>query len=131
MLNCEASFLEKRKMEEKYICPECGAEMKETYNKPSLLLDCPKCGCKIATTKWDPIDLDQTIYELFVEKIESPTLDNLRFISSMTGDNYIKTKQDLIEGNISFKYCAVDMKEKMKEFDNNNIKYHIAPEFHY
>ncbi len=118
-------------MEEKYICPECGAEMIKTYNKPELLFKCTKCWYGVATTMWEPIDLDQTNYELFVEKIESPTLDNLRFISSMTGDNYIKTKQDLIEGNISFKYCAVDMKEKMKEFDNNNIKYHITPEFPY
>lgn len=117
--------------ENKYICPECGAEMNETYDKPSLVLDCPKCGCKIATTKWDSIDLDETVYTISLEKIDCPSLENIKFISSLTGENYLKTKEELIKGNIVFKHNAVEMKEKKKLIEDNNIKYHISPEFPY
>ena len=44
--------------ENKYICPQCGEEMMETYDKPALNLVCPKCGCQIATSRWEEIDLD-------------------------------------------------------------------------
>lgn len=117
--------------ENKYICPECGTEMDENYNKPFLLLYCPKCGCKIATTKWENIDLDETSYELILDKIESPTTDIIKLISKISGKNFICTRNDLINGDVSFKALAVEIREKKNIFDSKKIKYHIIPDFPY
>lgn len=117
--------------ENKYLCPECGTEMIENYEKPSLLLYCPKCGCKLATTRWDAIDLDETNYELLLEKIESPSIESIKIISSLTGQNFIETRTNLINGNVSFIGCALEIMEKKKICDDNNIKYFISPAFPY
>lgn len=118
-------------VENKYICPQCGTEMIETYEKPALNLICPKCGCKIATTRWEAIDLDDTYYELVLDKIESPTLDVIKIISKMTGDNYLTTKSNLMIGNITFKCLALEIKDKKMILDDNNIKYNISPDYPY
>lgn len=49
----------------------------------------------------------------------------------MKGDNFIKTKNDLIIGNIRFENRANEMKELKKIFDDSGIKYFINPDFHY
>lgn len=38
-------------MENKYKCPNCGAEMIAVYEKPAINLTYLKCAHKIATTK--------------------------------------------------------------------------------
>ena len=73
--------------ENKYICPKCGNEMIAVYEKPALNLTCPKCGCKIATTKWEDIDLDGTDYEVVLKPSINHSMEQIKFISNLTGLN--------------------------------------------
>ena len=116
--NSKHIIQEELNMEEnKYICPECGSEMNALYEKPALNLTCPKCGCKIATTKWDEIDLDDTKYQIQLETISNPTIDQIKFISKFTGANFIASKSMLEKGSLIYEGSAVDTLKKKKELD--------------
>ena len=38
-------------MEEKYVCPNCGAKMNPSPNTPTPTYVCPECGCSIEVTE--------------------------------------------------------------------------------
>ena len=117
--------------ENKYICPNCGTEMIAEYQKPALNLVCPKCGCKIATSKWDNIDLDDDDYEIVLESLATPTNKQLKIISEMTGMNFISSKNLLVSGGILLKAKASETKSKLKILDDAEIAYRITPDFPY
>ena len=117
--------------ENKYICPDCGSEMMAVYEKPALILTCPKCGCKIATTKWEDIDLDDTTYKIFLKPNRSPNTKSIKFISKITGLNYINSKKLFENGGLLFEEKAVEIKKQKIDLDLNNIKYTIEPMFPY
>lgn len=117
--------------ENKYLCPECGTEMYETYDKPALNLTCPKCGCKIATTRWEKIDLDATEYEISINSEPNPSMDHIKIVSKMIGKNFVLTKEFLIKGGLIFKGKAVNVKKYKDELEKNKISYKISPNFPY
>lgn len=117
--------------ENKYLCPQCGSEMNATFEKPALNLFCPNCGCQVATTKWDEIDLDDNTYGLIIEEIESPSFDVIKLISRLTGKNFVESKERLINGQVSFTGNAIEIRDKRDLLDSNNIKYHYTKEFPY
>ena len=105
--------------------------MNEIYNKPALNLICPKCGYKLATTRWEEIDLDTTIYAIKVKVIENPLISQIRSISKLIGSNFIVSKKALEEGATVFEGNAIDTKSKVELLKENNIEYIISPEFPY
>ena len=115
----------------KYLCPECGEIMNETYDKPALNLTCPKCGNKIATTRWEPIDLDSTEYEIIISKGNEESMENIKLISKISGENYIKSKELLSNGFSYIKGSAIEVMNKKKILDDNHIKYTINPKYPY
>jgi len=117
--------------ENKYICPECGSEMTAVYEKPALNLTCPKCGCKIATTKWEDIDLDDTTYKIILEANRTPGTELIKFISKITGLNYINSKRSLEKGGLIFEEKAVEVKKRKHALDSKHIQYVIEPMFPY
>lgn len=117
--------------ENKCICPECDSEMMAVYEKPALNLTCPKCGCKIATTKWEDIDLDDATYRIFLKPNRSPNTESIKIISKITGLNFIDSKQLLENGGLLFEEKAVEIKRQKTNLDLNNIKYTIEPTFPY
>ena len=119
------------KQKNKYICPECGTTMIETYEKPALNLECPNCNCKIATTRWEKIDLDKTIYEVIVLKMSNPSLENIKSISKLTGENFINSKALLTNGFTIYKGKAREIKNQICILDKENIEYKIVPDFPY
>jgi len=117
--------------ENKYLCPECGTEMNAVFDKPALNLTCPKCGCKIATTKWEDIDLDDTKYKILLDVIENPNIEQIKFISKLTGLNFIASKDFLQKGGLIFEGFAIDVLEKKNELNKQKISYSIEPHFKY
>jgi len=117
--------------ENKYLCPDCGTEMNIVYEKPALNLTCPKCGCKIATSKWDEIDLDDTKYNIVINTVQNPSIEQIKIISKITGNNFIKSKSLLQNGGLVFEGFAIDVLEKEKELNQQNISYSIKPFFKY
>ena len=117
--------------ENKYICPKCGAEMIAVYEKPALNLTCPKCGCKIATTKWEDIDLDDTDYKIVLKSLAHPSMDQVKLISNLTGQNFIVSKRLLENGGVLLSTKAIEIREKKKLLNENGVDFSISPEFPY
>ena len=117
--------------ENKYYCPECGTEMYQTYEKPALNLTCPKCGYKLATTRWDKIDLDRTNYKVLIVSELNPSHEHIKIISKIIGKNFIQTKESIINGALVFEGLAVDVMNIKNLLDDNSINYHIIPDFPY
>ncbi len=115
----------------KYLCPECGTEMLVSYEKPALNLTCPKCGLKIATTKWEEIDVDDKTYIIRLLPMSKFTLEHVKFLSSFIGENYIFCKKLLINGGTIYEGQAVDVLRKKKELDSNGFSFEITPDFKY
>ena len=115
----------------KFLCPECGAEMYETYDKPALNFTCPKCGCKIATTRWEKIDIDDTEYEIHLLPEAMPSISHIKIISKIAAKNFIASKEALINGEVIFKGKAVEIRQYRSMLDKNEIKYKIIPDFSY
>ena len=105
--------------------------MYEKHDKPALNLVCPKCGCKIATTRWEKIDLDETEYEIFLVPETNPKMEQLKIISKITGDNYIHSKELIIEGSSIFKGKALEVKSITSLLESCFINYKITPDFPY
>ena len=117
--------------ERKYKCPECGTIMNEIYDKPALNLICPKCGCKIATTYWEEIDLDDTEYEIVLVANNNPTLDQIKVVSNITGVNFMKSKEIIVTGKPIFKGNPIQVKDIVKTLKEKSLDYSISPEFPY
>ena len=115
----------------KNYCLDCGTEMTEIYEKPALNLTCPKCGCKIATTRWEKIDLDETNYAISVNPIENPSIQQIKVVSKILGENFITSKKVLEKGGTVFEGKAVDVKSIVKTLKDIHIKYVIIHEFPY
>lgn len=117
--------------ENKYICPKCGSIMFENYEKPALNLVCPKCGCNIATTRWEDIDLDDKDYEIVLKRHINPTIEQIKTISMISGMNFVCSKKLLCNGGILLKLKAIDINEKIILINKENIQYTITPFFPY
>ena len=117
--------------ENKYICPQCGEEMMETYDKPALNLVCPKCGCQIATSRWEEIDLDDNDYEIVLKAVNNPNIEIVKFVSKLTGLNFLTSKAIVEKGGALLKAKANEIKEKRDLLINKNIEFEIKPFFPY
>lgn len=117
--------------ENKYYCPDCGTEMLAVYEKPALNLTCPNCGCKLATTKWETIDLDETIYEIETLSIKNPSLDQIKVFAKLTGNNFVASKDLIKKGYSVFKGLAKNLKNTAKILDAHSFKYKITPDYPY
>lgn len=115
----------------KEFCPNCGSQMIVEYEKPALNFSCPKCGLKIATTRWEEIDLDQKTYLISVVPGENPSFEQIKFISKITGKNYIECKGILTNGGEIYKGFAIDVLKRKKELAINKISFSIDPFFKY
>lgn len=110
-------------------CPNCGSQMIAVYDKPTLNLTCPKCGCKIATTKWDEIDLDDTIYKIIIKPITNPKISQIKCISGITGYNFIKSKDVLLKGGLIKNCKALEVKSSVKKMEKENLNVEVNPKF--
>lgn len=117
--------------ENKQICPKCGTEMIAVYEKPALNLTCPKCGCKIATTRWEEIDLDDTNYQIILKPFKTPSMEIIKLVSKKTGLNFIDSKKLLENGGLFMEDKAIAIKKQCNMLDNYNIEYTITPDFPY
>ena len=117
--------------ENKYLCPRCGTKMNATYVKPALNLICPNCGCQIATTKWEDIDLDDQDYEIVLKPANNPSIDKIKTISILTGLNYIDSKSKLEKGEAVLKAKAPEIRTTLVCLKEHDIEYLISPYFPY
>lgn len=117
-------------MSEKVFCEKCGAEMSSYINGSSCGMECKSCGWGWATTYRSPIEEDNTDYELCIEPIINPSVDNLRCIASLLGCNFITAKSKM-QDKIVMTRKAIAISDIALKLKSNNIAFTIMPEFPY
>ena len=118
-------------MEKNKVCEKCGTEMMVERCGCAVTYTCPKCGWSVATTEWEPIDLDETEYVFCLAKGNSANKETLSVVSKLTGKNFIAAKKAIEECDIIHKGKARDAVE-MREFLNKiGIHFIIEPELPY
>lgn len=110
------------------ICEKCGSEIEYFVNDSTCGATCKNCGWGCVTTYQDPIKLDNTNYEVSIEPIENPTVDNLRCVASLLGCNFLEAKSKL-QNRITFTKKAIAIIDIVSKLKTNNISHTIIPEF--
>ncbi len=62
----------------------------------------------VAHGSWEEIDLDDTIYQIFVSPVKDININQIKFISELTGLNFLVSKQFLSTGGNLFEGHAVE-----------------------
>ena len=76
-------------------CLSCGTEMECKIEGHNLSWICHNCGDGLATSYFEPIELDQTEYCLHIAPVTAPSADMLRYFSQLLMCNYMKAKARL------------------------------------
>ena len=118
-------------MENENICPNCGHPLRIKREYPSFALICDHCGWEVATTTWDPIDLDETEYAISIADGTVPDKKTLSLVSRMTGLNFIASKKLIESRGILWSGKARDAQEKIAFLKEQEISFTITPEFPY
>lgn len=112
-------------------CEKCGTLMISYKQGHNVGMSCPNCGWGWATTEFEPIELDQTIYIVNIDIITKPSIEEIKLVSKLLNVNYLIANKLLICGKASFQGKAIKIKDKLRELNNIKIGYTISPKFNY
>ena len=114
-------------------CPNCNHELIEFVEGSAMGMRCPNCQYEVATSYFDPIDEDETIYEVFLAEGSSLTKENYFVLNSLTGLNMTELRELLLHKcpYKVFSGYAYEVKELRARLDKCNIKYMVEPDFSY
>ena len=113
------------------ICTKCRNEMEYKIENNTQGWYCSKCTNAIVTSYISKIDLDETKYEVILLENNDINIDNIKMLSKLTGDNFIKSKEILSNGGIGFSGLARDIDNKIKILKEYKIKYLVKPKYLY
>ena len=111
-------------------CITCGTEMECKIEGHCLSWICHNCGDGLATSYFEPIELDQTDYYLHIAPVIAPSPDVLRYISQLLMCNYMQAKACLND-EIIIKEKATKVREISRELITFNLDYTITPDYPY
>ena len=112
--------------EEGCICEYCGTEMEPIDDEFCTGMTCPKCGWGFVTTRFKPIYLDTTEYQIVLQPGNELKADVLRVVSSLANVNYIQTKKLIETAPVTiYKALARDIIEVIDKLNNQGINYVI------
>ena len=97
-------------MNDKCICEKCGVEMKPLSEIYPIGMTCPNCGWGWATTYIDPINLDESDYQMILVSSEN-SFSNIKIISEIANCNYIDAKKKIGENNDEVMQAIDDLKK--------------------
>ena len=72
-----------------------------------------------------------TNYAISVNPIENPSIQQIKVVSKILGENFITSKKVLEKGGTVFEGKTVDVKSIVKTLKDIHIKCVISPEFPY
>lgn len=112
-------------------CEKCGASMVEYHEGHSVGFNCPNCGWGIATSYFEPHELDLTVYSIIVQG-NKVTPATVKAIASIANVNFVQAKKLMeMPEAIVFEGNASSILKKRAILDSAGIAYRITPEFQY
>lgn len=116
---------------ESKICPSCGSIMEEMVDGCAHNFKCKKCGYGEATTIATGIEWDSNEYAINLLENNLSSIENIKLISSICGENFIYCKYLLKNGGLLIKGKALEIKPIIDKLNKSLIKIKISPEFKY
>ncbi len=109
-------------------CPKCNSDLIENIKFGSREYLCPNCDYGVSAFVNEPIEDDDTIYELCVID-DNITIEKIKILSKISNHNFIDVKKKCEEHTILYSNKAKSIKKIIDILDSANIKYLITPEF--
>ena len=100
------------------ICEKCGNKMDFVKQELSLNCICPKCNWGWATSYIDPIESDNVLYSVSIEKTDISNILAIKAISKINNCNFLKAKALLSQGGIILKALAPEIKIACERLTN-------------
>ena len=91
---------------------------------------CPNCGEGIATSYFDPMELDQTVYSIYIEE-QNPQAESIKALSKISNTNYLEARQALIDGTMCISGKASTIHKKVQLLKEYNVLFRIEPDYPY
>lgn len=113
-------------------CPECGASATENISGSSAVISCTKCDWSVARSWTEPINEDETEYELSLLEDNECTKEKLSAVSKVAGCGFVAARKLMGDpcGPI-VKCLAVEMKRNVEILGSARVRFSITPDFPY
>ncbi len=92
---------------------------------------CPKCGNGWATTYLSPIESDTTSYDIVVDAVETPSVEQIRIVAKMSNCNFIAAKSLLNNGGRVRSAKAKEILESIAGLRKAELTFSVQPDFPY
>lgn len=102
-----------------------------TLDGHSCSWDCPNCGWGLATSYFAPIELDQTLYTIHIQKTPAPSLTMIRCVAKLIACNFITARSLLENGTAAYEGRAVDIQRAAGSIKAASLSYSVTPDFPY
>ncbi len=109
-------------------CPKCNSDLIENIKFGSREYLCPTCDYGLSAFVNEPIEEDDTIYELRIID-DNITINKIKLLSKISNQNFIDVKKKCDEHVVLYSNKAKAIKKIIDSLDSANIKYIITPEF--
>ena len=109
-------------------CPKCNTDLIEKIKFGSREYFCPNCNYGVSAFVNEPIEEDDTIYELCIID-EAITIDKIKVLAKISNYNFLDVKKLCANHSIIYRDNAKAMKNAKTALDEASIKYTIKPEF--
>jgi len=116
-------------MIEKTICEKCGAEMHYFHREGSHGWECSNCGHGWATTYYDDLEFDETLYSTLIHPMEKPAIQAIKTVSVIMRCNYIESQRLLKKGFLINDQSAINTRDIAKQLKDGQIIFSISPDF--
>lgn len=112
-------------------CLTCGTDMICKIDGHCLSWSCPNCGDGVATSYFEPIEIDEVQFSIIIEKIVDPTKEQIKVTSQVLNVNYLTARNLLIYGNGTLTGKAMQIRESASILEQNGLSFSITPDFPY
>jgi len=114
------------------LCDKCGSEMIPINPDHNCGMTCPKCGWGWATTDYNPMWNDDTIYDIILMPDNGCSCEIIKSLSKLTGLNSLQIKTKFMNAPVSlFSGRAEQINEIIKVLNSYSIIYKTSPEYPY
>lgn len=114
------------------ICEKCKTKMNWKIEGNTQGWWCPDCGWNVITSYIDEIDLDMTVYSVFIKNSVDIDKEKIKFIAKTANVSFNMAKQILEKKQVCIlKGKATEVKKIIDKLQELKIDFTISPLFKY
>ncbi|MBP1048418.1 hypothetical protein I6N96_19230 [Enterococcus sp. BWM-S5] len=114
-------------------CPDCGNElMTEIEGGRTFVVSCTSCSWSAVTSYFSPIEQDNTLYHVYLEKNRILTSEQIRTTAKISPKSYLDIGRAVTDKEfLIFEGNAIEAQQIKRILEEQKIAFFIVPEFDY